>query len=627
MVKERLAQEDSQEKGWLRDGYPRSLSQVAALESLGIRPDLFILLDAGRKSSYEILEATSIGIKAINTMSMSIAVPSMSLLSSLVNLHSPRKHKHKRSKSMPSRLQECPILTSFQDHLADATNSEDYKIKSEKKWPVRGQDHTVVQALLSLDFWILFLATTCGLGSTITAIDNMGQIGKSLQYPKESISTFVSLFSIWNFLGRVGSGSISEILVQKYSIPRPLLLILVLAIACVVHLLIAKIKIDGSELQRERPLQQPIHRVQVAGGLALSHRGNSFRCNQDQYRALQYHGGTNFGRTAGGPFISTSYDYDAPLDEYGMKIFVNMLFFQLLLLFPSILYNSAYLKFNAHLNFYYRATIYSVNTSGTCATFLSNAHPGKDATVQFNGKSYYLPAWLVSILPDYENAVFNTARVSTQTSSMGMEKVSLESLLPVETSTKNTKPFIKWLWHKELIGIWGSEHFSGNGLLEQLYTAKDKSDFLWYTNSVHIDEDEPLSKNKTQVYLHVETRGHALHVFVNGKFAGTQTGSYNNTSFTMHLPITLKVGTNEIALLSMTVGWQTEFTAPKGDNAVALDLSTMSKGQAWVNGHHIGRYFPSFKAPTDGCSDSCDYRGTYSPANCATNCGKPSQEW
>lgn len=31
----------------------------------------------------------------------------------------------------------------------------------------------------------------------------------------------------------------------------------------------------------------------------------------------QYHGGTNFGRTAGGPFIATSYDYDAPLDEYG----------------------------------------------------------------------------------------------------------------------------------------------------------------------------------------------------------------------------------------------------------------------------------------------------------------------
>ena len=35
----------------------------------------------------------------------------------------------------------------------------------------------------------------------------------------------------------------------------------------------------------------------------------------------QYHGGTNFGRSAGGPFVSTSYDYDAPIDEYGMHSF------------------------------------------------------------------------------------------------------------------------------------------------------------------------------------------------------------------------------------------------------------------------------------------------------------------
>ncbi|XP_008803669.1 adenylate kinase, chloroplastic-like isoform X1 [Phoenix dactylifera] len=45
MVKERLLQPDAQEKGWLLDGYPRSLSQATALEDLRIRPDLFILLD------------------------------------------------------------------------------------------------------------------------------------------------------------------------------------------------------------------------------------------------------------------------------------------------------------------------------------------------------------------------------------------------------------------------------------------------------------------------------------------------------------------------------------------------------------------------------------------------------
>ncbi|GLJ46980.1 hypothetical protein SUGI_0991660 [Cryptomeria japonica] len=149
-----------------------------------------------------------------------------------------KSKKHEFCKEMTSYAASSQGLDSSTDYNRKDPPMEE-NLKSQKKWPVRGQDHTVFQALMSIDFWILFLATTCGLGSTITAIDNMGQIGKSLQYPKESISTFVSLLSIWNFLGRVGSGSISEILMQKYSIPRPFLLSLVLAIACVGHLLIA----------------------------------------------------------------------------------------------------------------------------------------------------------------------------------------------------------------------------------------------------------------------------------------------------------------------------------------------------------------------------------------------------
>ncbi|KAJ6909287.1 hypothetical protein NC652_020317 [Populus alba x Populus x berolinensis] len=47
---------------------------------------------------------------------------------------------------------------------------------------------------------------------TLTAIDNLGQIGTSLGYPKKSISTFVSLVSIWNYLGRV----VSELFGLKY---------------------------------------------------------------------------------------------------------------------------------------------------------------------------------------------------------------------------------------------------------------------------------------------------------------------------------------------------------------------------------------------------------------------------
>ncbi|GLJ18790.1 hypothetical protein SUGI_0335490 [Cryptomeria japonica] len=102
-----------------------------------------------------------------------------------------------------------------------------------------------------------------------------------------------------------------------------------------------------------------------------------------------------------------------------------------------------------------------------------------------------------------------------------------------------------------------------------------------------------------------------------------------------HQRLYSKTGANAIQWNSGTyppnntalIWYRTEFNAPKGNNAVALDLTTMSKGQAWVNGHHIGCYFPSFKAPTDGCSDTCDYRGTYSPTNCVSSCGKSSQEW
>lgn len=45
MVVSRLSQPDVQERGWLLDGYPRSFSQAQSLESLKIRPDIFIVLE------------------------------------------------------------------------------------------------------------------------------------------------------------------------------------------------------------------------------------------------------------------------------------------------------------------------------------------------------------------------------------------------------------------------------------------------------------------------------------------------------------------------------------------------------------------------------------------------------
>lgn len=45
MVKNRMAEDDVANSGWLLDGYPRSGSQAEAIEKEGIRPDVFIILD------------------------------------------------------------------------------------------------------------------------------------------------------------------------------------------------------------------------------------------------------------------------------------------------------------------------------------------------------------------------------------------------------------------------------------------------------------------------------------------------------------------------------------------------------------------------------------------------------
>ncbi|KAH7542705.1 hypothetical protein FEM48_Zijuj02G0102500 [Ziziphus jujuba var. spinosa] len=105
--------------------------------------------------------------------------------------------------------------------------------------PERGEDYTILQALTSLDMWILFIATFCGLGSSLTAVDNLGQIGESLGYPAHTVSSFVSLVSIWNYFGRVFSGFVSETLLDRYKVPRPLIMTFVLLLSCIGYLLIA----------------------------------------------------------------------------------------------------------------------------------------------------------------------------------------------------------------------------------------------------------------------------------------------------------------------------------------------------------------------------------------------------
>jgi hypothetical protein len=401
-----------------------------------------------------------------------------------------------------------------------------------------------------------------------------------------------------------------------------------------------------------------------------------------------YHGGTNFGRTSGGPYITTSYDYDAPIDEYGN---LNQPKWGHL----KHLHASIKLGENVLANYSKRndkdlangiiLTTYT-NSIGERFCFLSNNDTNNDTNVDLqNDGKYFVPAWSVTILNGCNQEIFNTAKVNSQTSIM------------VKRSDNDNKLTWKWKMEPRKDTMHGNGNLKAYQLLEQKELSLDASDYLWYMTSVDIN-DTSIWSNAT---LRVNTMGHTLHGYVNRRYVGYQFSQSGN-QFTYEKQVSLKNGTNIITLLSATVGlanygawydeiktgisgghvqligknnatmdlstnlwsykvglngerkrlydlqahgvsWHTnssyipigepmiwykaEFKSPLGTNPVVVDLQGLGKGHAWVNGHSIGRYWSSWIASSNGCSNMCDYRGNYVTEKCNTNCGNPSQRW
>ncbi|XP_068344758.1 beta-galactosidase 3-like [Pyrus communis] len=400
-----------------------------------------------------------------------------------------------------------------------------------------------------------------------------------------------------------------------------------------------------------------------------------------------YHGGTNFGRTAGGPFITTSYDYDAPLDEYGLirqpkyghlkelHKAIKMCERALVSADPII----------TSLGSFQQAHVYT-SESGDCSAFLSNHDSNSAARVMFNNMHYNLPPWSISILPDCRNVVFNTAKVGVQTSQMQM--------LPTNI------PMLSWeSYDEDLTSLDDSSTLTVPGLLEQINVTRDSTDYLWYITSVDIGSSESFLRGGELPSLIVQSTGHAVHIFINGQLTGSAFGTRQSRRFTYTGKVNLRAGTNRIALLSIAVGlpnvgghfeawntgilgpvalhgldqgkwdlsWQkwtyqvglkgeamnlaspndfssvewmsgsliaqkqqpltwhkTIFNEPEGNEPLALDLEGMGKGQIWINGQSIGRYWTAF---ANGNCNGCGYAGGFRPTKCQSGCGKPTQRY
>ncbi|WOK96410.1 beta-galactosidase 3 isoform X1 [Canna indica] len=409
-----------------------------------------------------------------------------------------------------------------------------------------------------------------------------------------------------------------------------------------------------------------------------------------------YHGGTNFGRTTGGPFITTSYDYDAPIDEYGIVrlpkwAHLRDLHKAIKLCEHTLLHGESKLLPLGPLQ---EADVYE-DPSGGCISFLANVDEHEDKLITFRNATYHVPAWSVSILPDCKTVAFNTAKVRSQSAIVEMVPENLQASSTLSITVSGT-----WQVFVEKIGVWGKPEIINNQLVDHLNTTQDTTDYLWYTTSFHIDNGEEILRNGSHPVLMVESKGHAVLAFVNGELQGNAYGNGGNLTFELQAPVTLKSGKNDIAFLSMTVGlqnagpfyewvgagltsvkisgigngsldlshaqwvykiglegehhniykadskddlkWISKVEPPKnqsltwykvavdppeGNEPVALDMQSMGKGQVWLNGKAIGRYWPIKSSIYDNCTPNCNYRGKFNPDKCRTGCGQPTQRW
>ncbi|KAJ6775112.1 BETA-GALACTOSIDASE RELATED [Salix purpurea] len=345
------------------------------------------------------------------------------------------------------------------------------------------------------------------------------------------------------------------------------------------------------------------------------------------------------------------YMFHAPLDEYGL--IRQPKWGHLKDLHAAIKSCSTTILEGVQSNFslgqLQQAYIFEEKGAG-CAAFLVNNDQKNNATVEFRNITFELLPKSISILPDCENIIFNTA------------KVNLEGNEITRTSSQLFDDSDRWEVYTDVIPNFADTNLKSDTLLEHMNTTKDKSDYLWYTFSF-----QPNS-SCTEPVLHVESLAHVASAFVNNKYSGSAHGSKDAKGpFTMEAPIVLNDEMNNISILSTMVGlpdsgaflerryagltrveircaqqevynftnnyewgyqvglsgenlniymrehlgniewnevasatdqpltwFKIEFDAPKGDDPVVLNLRTMGKGEAWVNGQSIGRYWLSF---------------------------------
>ncbi|KAJ1385878.1 Nodulin-like [Sesbania bispinosa] len=140
-----------------------------------------------------------------------------------------------------------PLLTSSSTSALDPDGSSEVSrllaegegavVPTKKRRPRRGEDFKFTEALVKADFWLLFFVYFVGVGTGVTVVNNLAQVGNAQGV--EDTSILLSVFSFFNFVGRLGGGMVSEHFVRTKTIPRTIWMTFTQIVMIILYLLFA----------------------------------------------------------------------------------------------------------------------------------------------------------------------------------------------------------------------------------------------------------------------------------------------------------------------------------------------------------------------------------------------------
>ncbi|KAJ3093999.1 Beta-galactosidase 6 [Phlyctochytrium planicorne] len=192
-----------------------------------------------------------------------------------------------------------------------------------------------------------------------------------------------------------------------------------------------------------------------------------------------WQGGTNFGRWGSG-WKTASYDYDAPMTEYGYAHTPKFAHLKALHVVCAE-YADLILSREPIVTVTGTAEAHVYGEDDRSIVFLSNFHETEEATIYLNGDKYILPRWSVSIYTQTDMGL--TLRY--RTSDVALDAPSIDAVqvdLPHKAAEAvGTLSFAHAFSIPEPIPtVPTTNDISSDAPLEQFRTTRDKSDYLWY---------------------------------------------------------------------------------------------------------------------------------------------------